>query len=139
MKDPVLRGQVVRPAPMLYKCRSCNIMGLFDYFKTPEGLQEYDPDEFEKKMKEGTHTVIDVRTPREFKHGHIEGVQLKPLGKLKRNLDEFDKNSSYLLVCATGHRSRAAAAAMKRKGFKNVGHLKGGMMAWKSRKGGSGK
>ncbi len=105
-------------------------MGIMDYFRTPEGLREYDPEEFEKMMREENHRVIDVRTPPEYGRGHIQGSELKPLGTLKRNLASLDRNSSYLLVCATGHRSRAAAAALLRNGISNVGHLKGGMMAW---------
>ena len=61
-------------------------MGIMDYFRTPDGLKEYDPEEFEKMMREGTHRVIDVRTPPEFDRGHIQGSELKPLGTLKQNL-----------------------------------------------------
>ncbi len=107
-------------------------MGILDYFRTPEGLVEYNPEDFRKAISEGIHRVIDVRTAAEFRRDHIEGADLITLGRLKRTLDSLDKNSSYLLVCATGHRSRAAAAAMRRKGFRKIGHLKGGMSAWNS-------
>ncbi|MCL4341630.1 MAG: rhodanese-like domain-containing protein [Candidatus Thermoplasmatota archaeon] len=107
-------------------------MGFFDYFRTPEGLVEYTPEDFKKAMSEGGHRIIDVRTTAEYKREHIDGVELITLGKLKKTLDSLDRNSSYLLVCATGHRSRAAAAAMRRKGFNKIGHLKGGMSAWNS-------
>jgi rhodanese-related sulfurtransferase len=111
-------------------CPYVIFMGIMDYFRTPDGLKEYDPEEFERMMREGNHRVIDVRTPPEYGRGHIQGSELKPLGTLKGNLASLDRNSSYLLVCATGHRSRAAAATLLRNGISNVGHLKGGMRAW---------
>jgi len=106
-------------------------MGFLDYFITPKGLIEYDPEEFDTARRVDGSTVIDVRTHAEYAHGHIEGSLLVPLGSLKEKINSFEKNKTYLLVCATGHRSRAAAAMMLRNDFNKIAHLKGGMTAWR--------
>lgn len=105
-------------------------MSLLNYFRTPIGLKEYDPGEFKMKIDEGNHRVIDVRTKSEYRRDHISEAELIPLRNLRRIAHEMNRSRSYLLVCATGHRSRAAASIMLKNGFKGVGHLKGGMMAW---------
>jgi rhodanese-related sulfurtransferase len=106
-------------------------MGFLDYFKQPDMLVNLSPDDFERKMKEEGTKPIDVRTQMEYRHGHIEGVELHPLSSIKDLAPQLDKNSHYLLVCATGHRSRAASAVLIRNGVTKVSHLEGGMRAWR--------
>jgi len=105
-------------------------MGLLDYFKQPDLLVNLSPEDFEKKMKEENTKPIDVRTTMEYRHGHIQGVELHPLGSIKDLAPKLDKNTHYMLVCATGHRSRAASAILIRNGVTSVSHLEGGMRAW---------
>ena len=106
-------------------------MGILDYFITPKGLVEYDTDEFDSARKLDGSVLIDVRTHTEYSHGHIEGSLLIPLNSLKDRLHSLEKDRTYLLICATGHRSRAAAAIMLRNDFNKIAHLKGGMAAWR--------
>lgn len=106
-------------------------MSLFDYFRQPEELVNLSPEKVENYAMDGKIKIIDVRSPREYKHGHIDGAELHPLGSIKNLLPDLEKNDNYLLICATGHRSRAAAATFIRNGFTNISHLEGGMRAWK--------
>ncbi len=106
-------------------------MGVLDYFITPKGLVEYGPDEFDRVRKSDSAVTIDVRTRSEYSRGHMNGCVHIPLNTLKDRLYSLEKDKSYLLVCATGHRSRAAAAIMLRNDFKSIAHLKGGMAAWR--------
>lgn len=105
-------------------------MPILSYFITPKGLKEYEPAMFKERMGSGDCTILDVRTEMEFSHGHIEGAQHLPLKYIKRSVKTLDRDKKYLLVCATGHRSRAAATILLKNGFQDVSHLKGGMMAW---------
>ncbi len=106
-------------------------MPLLSYFINPKGLKEYDPQEFSMKINEPGSKVIDVRTAMEYNHNHIKSANHIPLGTIKNQLSSLDKKDRVFLICATGHRSRAAATILLKNGFVDVSHLKGGMTAWK--------
>ncbi|MHB8361104.1 MAG: rhodanese-like domain-containing protein [Thermoplasmataceae archaeon] len=108
-------------------------MSIRDYFKNPKELKEIEPYELEKKRNEGIAKIIDVRTKREYSNGHINGIENIPLRELKKMVGSFDVKDDYVLICATGHRSRAAANLLLRNGVKNVSHLKSGMRSWKGK------
>ncbi|ANJ67467.1 hypothetical protein A9404_08780 [Halothiobacillus diazotrophicus] len=78
--------------------------------------------------------LIDVREPDEFRGEHIKGAQHIPLGSLPTKLTDLEKHKAdqVLLYCRSGNRSSAAANMMVKAGFTNVGHLAGGIMAWKA-------
>jgi rhodanese-related sulfurtransferase len=53
--------------------------------------------------------VLDVRTPFEFKTGHIRGSKNIPLDTLPYKVDELKKlNKTIITVCRSGTRSVAA-------------------------------
>ena len=74
--------------------------------------------------------LIDVREPREYDAGHIQGARLMPLGKIKSRDFSLDKNADIVLYCRTGHRSGIAASILDSLGFTNVRHLVGGVTKW---------
>lgn len=78
--------------------------------------------------------LIDVRETDEFRGDHIKGAQHIPLGSIPAKLSELEKHKSdqVLLYCRSGNRSSTAANMMVKAGFSNVGHLAGGIMAWKA-------
>ncbi len=76
--------------------------------------------------------VLDVRQPSEWRHGHIRGSENVPLAQLTRRLNTLPRHRTIVTVCASGHRSAAAARALGRAGYE-VENLKGGMHAWKRR------
>ena len=79
-------------------------------------------------------TLLDVRTPDEFKHdGHIKGAKLIPLGELAQNLNMLDKSKKLLVYCRSGSRSVSASRLLSNHGF-TVVNMSGGIMAWKSEK-----
>ncbi len=73
--------------------------------------------------------LLDVREPVEFRHGHIAGAKLIPLGDLSVHLEELPKNREIVCICATGHRSVPAVRKLTAAGYAAVS-LKDGMMAW---------
>lgn len=65
--------------------------------------------------------ILDVRTPQEFKQGHIKDAHNIPLDRLGEHLKKFpDKGQHYITVCASGMRSGAAKRIMRGKGYENV-------------------
>ena len=100
-------------------------MGIFDFFKQPDinqGVQEY-------KNAAGA-VLLDVRTPQEYREGHIPGSQNVPLQQLDK-VEEVTENKDTVLYmyCRSGARSRQAVSLLKHMGYTNV-HNIGGIAAY---------
>lgn len=74
--------------------------------------------------------VLDVRTPGEFRQGHIPQAHLIPLGELGKRMLEIPNDKTIVTVCRSGSRSKMAATQLQKSGYQ-VKNLKGGMMQWK--------
>ena len=100
-------------------------MGIFDFFKQPDinqGVQEY-------KNAAGA-VLLDVRTPQEYREGHIPGSQNVPLQQLDK-VEEVTENKDTILYvyCHSGARSRQAVSLLQAMGYTNV-HNIGGIAAY---------
>jgi len=67
-------------------------------------------------VAKGTAIILDVRTPGEFKNGHIEGAINIPLGDIAALYSGIPKNKALVVYCQSGGRSRAAASFLRNKG-----------------------
>ena len=74
--------------------------------------------------------LIDVREPREFTSGHLDGARNIPLADLERRLREFAVGGMPVFVCRSGRRSLTACALALRNGIEAPAHLEGGLLAW---------
>ena len=100
-------------------------MGIFDFFKQPDinqGVQEF-------KNAAGA-VLLDVRSPQEYREGHIPGSQNVPLQQLDK-VEEVTENKDTVLYvyCRSGARSRQAVSLLKHMGYTNV-HNIGGIAAY---------
>ncbi len=75
------------------------------------------------------YTVIDIREPQEVAEEPPpgSGVRLLPMQQLLRADARLVKDERYLLVCASGRRSLAAAHTLHDRGFGEVASLTGGL------------
>lgn len=70
-----------------------------------------------KTMLDNNALVVDVRSPMEFKMGHIKGSKNIPLGSVQNKLATFKKmDRPIVLCCASGNRSGQAASFLKAQG-----------------------
>ena len=69
-----------------------------------------------QKIKEGA-TIIDVRTPEEFKSGHVKGSINIPLDKVQNQCGKLDNTKAVITCCRSGARSGMAADVLKSIGF----------------------
>ena len=74
-------------------------------------------------------TVLDVREPIEWHHGHIEGAVHVPLTEVPSRVEELPTDQQLLVVCKVGGRSSQATAFLREKGFEAI-NLAGGMIDW---------
>jgi len=80
--------------------------------------------------------ILDVRTPAEFREGHIEGAILLDVSApdFEKRLGTLDRGKSYLVYCRTGNRSARAVQAMERLGFRSIYHKNQGILGWQQKK-----
>lgn len=64
--------------------------------------------------------IVDVRTAAEFASGHAMASVNIPLDQLSVRTGELDRGRPILVVCASGSRSAAAAALLRKAGFNEV-------------------
>lgn len=85
-------------------------------------------EQLKRKIKNGA-ILIDVRSPQEYKEGHLEGSILIPEYELKSKADEQLKNKEETIVvyCSSGMRSKKAQKILEKKGYVNVYNLYGGL------------
>lgn len=75
--------------------------------------------DYKKLVNEGA-VILDVRTPQEFKEGHIKGSKNISVQQLSSNLKKLDKNKTVITCCRSGMRSANAASILKNNGFTAV-------------------
>ncbi|MBL0311782.1 MAG: rhodanese-like domain-containing protein [Holophagaceae bacterium] len=64
--------------------------------------------------------VVDVRSPSEFRGGHVPGAKNIPLDQIQARSKELDPARPVVLCCASGSRSAMAVSLLKQKGFADV-------------------
>ncbi len=81
--------------------------------------------------------IIDVRTPSEYRSGHIDGAQLLPLdeiqpGKLAALTENSDKapDSTLYITCQSGARAQQAAERLAATSEHKITLIEGGTQAW---------
>lgn len=77
--------------------------------------------------------VVDVRTPQEFRQGHLPGARNMDFfgGSFERETEALAKDAPVLLYCRTGKRSAAAAELLDEAGVKRIYHMHQGLEAWR--------
>ena len=76
--------------------------------------------------------VVDVRTVREYKAGHIDGAIHIPLGELGKRASELPRDRTIATICEGGYRSSLAASVLSRVGVDRLVNVTGGMSAWRA-------
>ena len=103
-------------------------MGFLDLFRQPDfaqGIKDYHgtPDA----------VLLDVRTPQEYRGGHVPGSKNVPLQSIEKVISVAkNKDTALYVYCQSGARSRQAAGALKSMGYTNVKNI-GGIAAYRGR------
>ena len=103
-------------------------MSIFSFFKQPhihEGLKEYAETE--------NAVLLDVRTPQEYREGHIPesvNVPLQTIDKVTSIAE--NKDTALFVYCYSGARSRQATVMLQHMGYTNVQNI-GGIAAYQGK------
>jgi len=75
--------------------------------------------------------LIDVRMKTEWDTGHIPGASHFESGRIPWEELNFPHDKPLAVQCASGNRSMTAISVLKRRGYKNVIQVDGGINKWK--------
>jgi phage shock protein E len=64
--------------------------------------------------------ILDVRTQREFRGGHLKNSTNIPLDELQGKISQLDGSKPVITCCATGMRSLTAKNILRNSGFPEV-------------------
>lgn len=103
-------------------------MGLFDFLKHTDinqGVAEF--------QQTAGAVLVDVRTPEEYRDGHVPGSINVPLQQIEDiELEVAEKGTPLYVYCRSGARSRQAAALLKEMGYEDV-HNIGGILDYQGK------
>ena len=91
------------------------------------------PEEVQELMKHENVQILDVRTPKEYDEGFIEGAKNISFysSTFSTDIEVLDKHKPIIVYCKMGGRSAKSAKIMKDIGFTEVYDLEGGITKWK--------
>ena len=96
-------------------------MGFFDFLKQPDvnqGVADY--------YNTLGAVLLDVRTPQEYREGHIPGSKNIPLQTMDKVASVAENKGTPLFVyCYSGARSRQATAMLQHMGYTSVTNIGG--------------
>ncbi len=80
--------------------------------------------------------LLDVRTPKEFQGGHIQGALLLDYysSDYVERLKALDREKTYLIYCRSGNRSGKSLAIFEKLGFRRAYHMDTGVIGWSREK-----
>ena len=89
-------------------------------------------EEAKKMMDTQTVIILDVREQDEYDSGHIPGAVLLPVGTIDKETAAGvipEKDSTVLVCCRSGNRSKTASSALAKLGYTNIYEF-GGINTW---------
>ena len=76
--------------------------------------------------------IIDVRTPKEFREGHIKNAKNIDFlsASFPDDITALDKQKPILIYCRSGNRSSKSIDLFLKAGFTTLYHLEDGIVKW---------
>lgn len=77
--------------------------------------------------------ILDVRSPEEYRSGHVPGAINIPFGDHERKLALISpaKNDEIIVYCESGYRAAKVETYLIDQGYSEVRHLEGDMKGWR--------
>ena len=85
-------------------------------------------EELKQLQKEGA-MIIDVRSPQEYREGHIDGAISIPEYEIRKEAENrlVDKEKKIVVYCSSGGRSKKTQNLLKKLGYDHVYNLYNGL------------
>ena len=88
-------------------------------------VEQFFPEDVDALPRDGSATLLDVRTPGEYAAGHAEGFVNLPVDDLREHLAEIPADKPVYLICQSALRSYIACRILAQHGLR-CSHLSGG-------------
>jgi hydroxyacylglutathione hydrolase len=76
--------------------------------------------------------LLDVRDIKNWRSvGHIKGAHHRYIGELPGHMDEIPRDKPVFVYCDAGYKGGLASSLLRRKQYRNITNVLGGMTAWK--------
>jgi len=75
--------------------------------------------------------IVDVRSPGEWKRGHVPCARHIFLPELQKRMGELDRAKPTAVYCGSGYRASIATSILKPAGFNELWNVPGSWEAWK--------
>ena len=99
-----------------------------------EAVKAVSPSDAKQKIAAKDAVLLDIRSIEEIEsQGAIERALVMEHGKVLFNIKKkvHDADKPILIICKKGGRSALIAKQLQEMGYKDVHHIKGGIIAWK--------
>lgn len=91
------------------------------------------PESFDSLKNKKSLTILDTRSPEEYKVSHIKDAEFINYEKFEINqFHQADKEKPIIIYCSVGYRSERIGEKLLAQGYKNVYNLYGGIFQWKN-------
>ena len=80
-------------------------------------LKQWHIEDADKLPRDGSVTLLDTKTVREYQRGHIEGFYNIPVDELRERLDEVDPSKPVYVICQSGLRSYISCRILEGNGY----------------------
>ncbi len=88
-------------------------------------VEQFFPEDVDALPRDGSATLLDVRTPGEYAAGHAEGFVNLPVDDLREHLAEIPADKPVYVICQSALRSYIACRILSQHGLR-CSHLSGG-------------
>jgi len=85
------------------------------FLATMKALLGGNQTDFSELLQNGA-VIVDVRSPQEFKSGHVKGSKNIPLSNINKSIKQL-QGKEVILVCLSGGRAGSAKSILKRNGI----------------------
>jgi hydroxyacylglutathione hydrolase len=126
--------------PYLWRLGYDNILGYLcpgikewrEKGKHTEQIGAVSASQLKDKLANNEILLVDIRDTHEREQGYVEGSEHIYVGELADQVDRLPRDKPLATTCGWGGRGSIAASILRRKGFRDVSNVLGGMKAWKS-------
>lgn len=94
-----------------------NMAGFMIENITKGNVKQFHWTDVDSLARDGSVTLLDVRTEGEYRRGHADGFVNLPVDELRERLEEIDRSKPVYVMCQSGLRSYVACRLLTQHGF----------------------
>lgn len=94
------------------------------------GVRQIRTPQLKELMQNDDIQFIDVRDRQQYEQFHIYNFKNIPLKHIRKEAKRLEQNQLVVVICQTGTMGNEACKRLKRRGFKKLANVQGGLSTW---------